>query len=101
MSITIESLNKIKDVAKREELKEKIKLGYRMQQAEERRGDFLKFVKHMWPGFINGYHHEVISEKFNRLASGECKRLLLICHLGILNQICIVLFTCMDDWTKS
>ena len=77
MSITIESLNKIKDVAKREELKEKIKLGYRMQQAEERRGDFLKFVKHMWPGFINGYHHEVISEKFNRLASGECKRLII------------------------
>ena len=40
MSITIESLNKIKDVAKREELKEKIKLGYRMQQAEQRRSDF-------------------------------------------------------------
>ena len=73
MSITIESLNKIKDVAKREELKEKIKLGYRMQQAEQRRSDFLEFVRYMWPGFIGGYHHDIISEKFNRLASGECK----------------------------
>ena len=29
--------------------------------------DFMSFVKHMWPDFIEGEHHRVIAEKFNRL----------------------------------
>tara|TARA_R100001594_G_scaffold24135_1_gene47259 strand:+ start:404 stop:1888 length:1485 start_codon:yes stop_codon:yes gene_type:complete len=41
------------------------------------RSDFLDFVKHVWPDFIEGSHHKKISEKFNRLAEGKIKRLII------------------------
>ena len=41
------------------------------------KNDFLAFVKHMWPEFIEGYHHKVIADKFNKLATGEIKRLII------------------------
>ena len=31
----------------------------------------------MWPQFIEGEHHKVISEKFNRVAKGELTRLII------------------------
>ena len=39
--------------------------------------DFLEFVKYIWPEFISGYHHKIISEKFNKIARGESKRLIV------------------------
>ena len=39
--------------------------------------DFLEFVKYIWPEFISGYHHKIISEKFNKIASGKSKRLIV------------------------
>ena len=39
--------------------------------------DFLSFVKCMWPEFIEGSHHRHIAEKFNKLARGELKRLII------------------------
>ena len=41
------------------------------------RDDFLAFVKHMWPEFIEGEHHKIMAEKFNRVAKGELKRLII------------------------
>jgi len=40
-------------------------------------GDFLEFIQYIWPEFIGGYHHKIISEKFNKIASGEIKRLIV------------------------
>ena len=31
----------------------------------------------MWPEFIEGEHHKIMAEKFNRVASGELKRLII------------------------
>ena len=39
--------------------------------------DFLSFVKCMWPDFIEGSHHSIVAEKFNKLATGELKRLII------------------------
>ena len=39
--------------------------------------DFLSFVKCMWPEFIEGSHHRHVAEKFNKLATGEIKRLII------------------------
>jgi len=39
--------------------------------------DFLEFIKYIWPEFISGYHHRIISEKFNKIANGEIKRLIV------------------------
>ena len=41
------------------------------------RNDFLTFVKHVWPDFIEGSHHKRIAEKFNKLADGKIKRLII------------------------
>ena len=37
----------------------------------------MTFVKHVWPEFIEGYHHKIIAEKFNKLRTGEIKRLIV------------------------
>ena len=39
--------------------------------------DFMSFVKHVWPEFIEGAHHAKIADKFNKLANGEIKRLII------------------------
>ena len=38
---------------------------------------FLEFVKYMWHEFIEGEHHKIMAEKFNRVASGDFKRLII------------------------
>ena len=42
--------------------------------AQER---FLAFVKEAWPTFIAGRHHAKMAEAFERVARGECKRLII------------------------
>ena len=39
--------------------------------------NFLKFVKQMWPGFIDGRHHKVMAKKFQEIADGKVKRLII------------------------
>ena len=39
--------------------------------------DFLAFVKQVWPAFIEGDHHRVMADAFNRIATGELKRLII------------------------
>jgi predicted phage terminase large subunit-like protein len=38
---------------------------------------FLAFVKQVWPTFISGRHHARMAEAFERVANGECKRLII------------------------
>ena len=55
------------ELDKLEELKSK-------KLAEER---FIVFVNRMWPSFISGRHHARMAEAFERVARGECKRLII------------------------
>ena len=48
-----------------------------MELADGCQGDFITFVKHLWPDFIEGRHHQIIGEKFNRIAQGKLKRLIV------------------------
>ena len=41
------------------------------------KNDFLSFVKCVWPDFIEGSHHRHIAQKFNDLATGKLKRLIV------------------------
>ena len=41
----------------------------RKQKHKKIRTDFMTFVKAMWPDFIEGYHHKIIAEKFNKIKS--------------------------------
>ena len=55
------------ELTKLEKLKEK-------QVAQQR---FLPFVRKMWPTFIAGRHHARMATAFERVANGQCKRLII------------------------
>jgi len=38
---------------------------------------FMAFVRAMWPGFIHGRHHAVMAKKFEEIAQGKLKRLII------------------------
>jgi len=44
---------------------------------EEGSEDFMRFVETMWPGFIHGRHHALMAKKFEQIAKGEIKRLII------------------------
>ena len=44
---------------------------------EDAENDFLKFVDKVWPSFISGRHHKRMARAFERVANGECKRLII------------------------
>ena len=46
----------------------------KLNLAEKR---FIPFVKHVWPEFIEGNHHVKIAKKFEDIASGKIKRLIV------------------------
>jgi len=39
--------------------------------------DFMSFVETMWPNFIHGEHHALMATKFEEIASGKIKRLII------------------------
>ena len=61
----------------RRELKRYLVQLDKKQKNTKIRTDFMTFVKHMWPDFIEGEHHRTIAEKFNKLRTGELKRLIV------------------------
>lgn len=44
---------------------------------EKAQVDFMEFVHQMWPGFVNGPHHKIMAKKFQEIAEGKCKRLII------------------------
>ena len=70
------NINKLPADVRKEFMKLAIRLGEKKKESKIH-SDFLTFVKYMWPEFIEGSHHKIISEKFNKLATGEIKRLII------------------------
>lgn len=48
-----------------------------IKQAEAAQTHFMDFCTAMWPEFVNGRHHRIMAEKFDRIARGELKRLIV------------------------
>jgi predicted phage terminase large subunit-like protein len=48
-----------------------------MDRIERCKESFLFFVTQMWPAFISGKHHQIMAEAFERVASGQLKRLII------------------------
>ena len=44
---------------------------------KEGQDKYLKFVNAVWPSFIEGRHHELMADAFERVARGELKRLII------------------------
>ena len=70
------NLDKLPPDAKKEFMKYAIKLAEKKKSSKVH-DDFMSFVKHVWPEFIEGSHHKQIAEKFNRIAKGQLKRLII------------------------
>ena len=45
--------------------------------AEEAQDDFMKYTKSVWAEFIEGNHHKIMAQKFNDIANGKIKRLIV------------------------
>ena len=67
-SLPLEEQTRIPDLLK--DLEESTK-------RESARVNFLDFVKYVWPAFIEGKHHKIMAEAFERVAKGELKRLIV------------------------
>jgi predicted phage terminase large subunit-like protein len=46
-------------------------------QKEDCQKNFMDFAHKVWPGFIDGDHHAKMAKQFERVARGECKRLII------------------------
>jgi predicted phage terminase large subunit-like protein len=69
-------IDKLPPDAQKEFLKLAMKLNEKTKQSKVH-DSFLDFVKHVWPEFIEGKHHKKIADKFNQIASGKIKRLII------------------------
>ena len=58
-------------------LLEDLELLEKLKSKELAQDKFMSFVKQVWPNFIHGRHHEKMAEAFERVASGEVKRLII------------------------
>ena len=75
--LDIKKINKIADPKVRKQLKLDILDSIKRKKDTKLRTEFLPFVKHIWPDFIEGYHHNKIADAFNRLRTGKLKRLIV------------------------
>ena len=75
--LDINKINKIADPKVRKQLKLDILDSIKRKKDTKLRTEFLPFVKHIWPDFIEGYHHNKIADAFNRLRTGKLKRLIV------------------------
>ena len=59
-----------------EELRLMLAIGLK-DDNEKAATSFMHFVKKVWPEFIDGYHHNVLAKKFEEIAAGKLKRLIV------------------------
>jgi predicted phage terminase large subunit-like protein len=77
------SLQDIPSILPQLSLAEQELLLAQLEKLEELKGKklaqekFLAFVNQVWPTFISGRHHARMAEAFERVARGECKRLII------------------------
>jgi predicted phage terminase large subunit-like protein len=74
--LTEEQIQKLPSDARKDYRKCFLMLREKKNKAEIN-NDFLKFVKSVWPDFIQGDHHKKIADQFNRLARGDINRLII------------------------
>ena len=48
-----------------------------MLEKKKAQDTFMGFVNKVWPEFIGGRHHKIMAAAFERVARGECKRLII------------------------
>ena len=70
MKIEVDKIKKLPPDIKQEFIKMYLKHNEK-KKVENINTDCLSFVKHVWPEFIEGYHHKKIADKFNQLGEEQ------------------------------
>ncbi len=65
------------DPAEYEKLLEQVEEYRRALERERAQVGFMEYVKLMWPGFVGGRHHALMAKKFEAIAEGKLKRLII------------------------
>jgi len=77
---TAEELEKLLDKldpAMYEKLIDEVKAYQAAVEREKAQVSFMEYVKMMWPGFVHGRHHALMAKKFEAIAKGEMKRVII------------------------
>jgi predicted phage terminase large subunit-like protein len=60
-----------------EKIKDEIFDYERAVSRERAQAGFMEYVKMMWPGFVHGRHHALMAKKFEAIAEGKIKRVII------------------------
>lgn len=74
MRVLMARIRELPDQEKRE-LEAEFSEYERALAKERRQRNFLEYVRHVWPAFINGRHFQIMANAFERIADGSLKRL--------------------------
>jgi len=77
MSDSLEEMLSGLDPAQYEKLIDEIKVYQAAVEREKAQGTFMDYVTMMWPGFVHGRHHALMAKKFEDVASGKIKRVII------------------------
>jgi predicted phage terminase large subunit-like protein len=80
MSAVKDDLDKLLDKldpALYEKLIDEVKVYQAAVEREKAQVSFMEYVKMMWPGFVHGRHHALMAKKFEAIAKGEMKRVII------------------------
>ena len=78
--VDLKTLNQVKNLPDIEDKREVLELLEDLHEAKKKesaRESFLGFVNYVWPAFIEGRHHKVVAEAFERVIKGDLKRLII------------------------
>ena len=76
MKVDLEKIKKLPPDVRKDFMKMYLKHAEKKKESQIQ-NDFMKFVKHVWPDFVEGSHHKIVAEKFNQIAEGKIKRLII------------------------
>jgi hypothetical protein len=76
MEVDLEKIKKLPPDVRKEFMRTFVKYADKKKEYKIK-NDFMSFVKHVWPEFVEGSHHKRIADKFNRIANGELKRVII------------------------
>ena len=63
--------------SKKEQILRDLEHREQMMEKELAQKTFMGFVSQVWPEFISGRHHKIMAKAVERVANGECKRLII------------------------
>jgi predicted phage terminase large subunit-like protein len=77
MTDDLEKLLDKLDPAMYEKLIDEVKTYQAAVEREKAQSSFMEYVRMMWPGFVHGRHHALMAKKFEAIAKGEMKRVII------------------------